>query len=103
MFYHKDLFPDLGLKCNKKLRKKIYLKNVKERGIKNAKFLKRYKKFCRCKKCGEKEIELLTFHHINRKNKISPYKLRRYNIKRVKEELKKCIVLCLKCHRELHF
>ncbi len=102
MFYPRDLFLDLGPKCDKKLRKKLYLESVRKRSTKNAEFLRRYKKFCGCKKCGEKEIEFLTFHHINRKNKIAPYRLRKYHIKRVKKEVRKCIVLCRKCHDTSH-
>ena len=102
MFFHRDLVPKLGPKCDKKLRKRLYLNNIRARSKRNARFLIKYKKYCGCKFCGEKKVDLLTFHHIDKRNKKAPNKLRRHHISRIKEEVRKCVVLCRKCHVELH-
>lgn len=58
----------------------------------------------RCQICGYNTyIEALEFHHINPENKVfnfnkSQTKSWEDNIK----ELKKCILLCANCHREVH-
>ncbi len=58
-----------------------------------------------CNICGYGRCyEALDFHHRNSKTKefgISQDGLTR-SWKRVKKELKKCILLCANCHREVH-
>ena len=58
-----------------------------------------------CKKCGEKRIYILDFHHrdpsqkektINRMIKSSSYD-------NLLAEIEKCDVLCANCHREFHY
>ena len=58
---------------------------------------------CQC--CGySKCISALEFHHSNPKEKdFSISKITNRNWADVKEELKKCILVCANCHREIHY
>ncbi len=61
----------------------------------------------RCKLCGYKRnISALTFHHINPKEKSFKLDMRSLSNRKndqIKEELKKCILLCHNCHSEIHY
>lgn len=49
------------------------------------------------------EIVALDFHHLNPSEKdLEVSLLTRYSTKRVKDEIRKCVVLCANCHRKLH-
>jgi hypothetical protein len=57
-----------------------------------------------CYHCGyNKDPVALDFHHINRANKIrnvsSHWRTSMVQFKKMKEEWKKCMVLCANCHR----
>ena len=66
-----------------------------------------------CKKCGEKRMYVLDFHHRNPQEKddtIIMNKLKTLlalikssSAERIAEEIEKCIILCANCHREFHF
>lgn len=63
-----------------------------------------YKKILSCKKCGETRFYLLDFHHRDPKEKdytISNHS--RASLETIKNEIKKCDVLCSNCHREWHY
>jgi hypothetical protein len=63
-----------------------------------------YKNNCSCKKCGESRNHLLDFHHIDPSTKSFQISQGEgYGWKKVKNEIKKCIVLCSNCHRDFHF
>lgn len=59
-----------------------------------------------CSLCGYKKcLEALTFHHINKKDKldtISNMACKSRSFSMILSEIKKCIVLCQNCHHELH-
>ena len=58
-----------------------------------------------CAKCGEKRIYVLDCHHIDPSQKVSSlnYMIKSNSEFGVRQELKKCIVLCANCHREFHY
>lgn len=58
----------------------------------------------KCSNCGyDKCVNALEFHHLDVENKDYDWgKLRMLAWKRIVEELKKCILLCANCHREIH-
>lgn len=60
----------------------------------------------KCSICGyDKCWSAIEFHHVNPEEKevtISNLVLRKMTIER-QQEVKKCIVLCANCHRELHY
>jgi hypothetical protein len=103
--------------------KECHRKDNKERyhhGNRKAKNLERNKKHRKditdyingvkvslgCSVCGyNKCAQALDFHHINDKEKdltVSSSKSHIWALERVKKEIEKCIVLCCRCHRELH-
>ena len=101
--------------CKRELDRKAYNANshnrkekIRTTATKSFKFLKsfiqRVKKFSQCSKCGDKRWYVLDFHHIKGKDyNIGQLINRGPNIKKVKNELRKCIVLCSNCHREVHY
>lgn len=59
----------------------------------------------KCEICGyNKCIDALEFHHKNSSLKDFSISNKGYtrSLKKVKEELDKCILVCANCHRELH-
>lgn len=57
-----------------------------------------------CQKCGERHLACLDFHHRAGTIKLgSVGKAGWCGIKRLKEEIAKCDVLCSNCHRKHHF
>lgn len=101
--------------CQSKSEKKHYRENIERQQAvrERANFQKQanveyveYRKECGCQKCGEKRKFALDFHHINpeeKEDKIAQMISNNYSLDRVKEEMKKCIVLCANCHREFHY
>jgi hypothetical protein len=58
-----------------------------------------------CLKCPESTKECLDFHHIDPKTKKGQVTklLRDYrSMKKVLEEIEKCVILCANCHRKIH-
>lgn len=54
-----------------------------------------------CKICGySKAISALSFHHIDPSKKEGS--IASISIKKLKEEVSKCILVCENCHREIH-
>lgn len=96
--------------CRKRYRDKHYQEN-KEYYKEKAKLYKEkchkefeeLKKQLKCSKCGESRFYCLDFHHINPDEKETEIAKLINSPKKLKEELKKCIVLCANCHRELHY
>jgi hypothetical protein len=74
--------------------------------IRNREFIKDYKRDKKCEMCGyNKYTELLDFHHKNKGKKnrrINVLMKTLKNLEIIKEEIKKCVLLCSNCHRELH-
>lgn len=60
------------------------------------------KKSSGCCICGEKDVACLDFHHISDKyDQISH--MQTHSLKRIVEEIDKCVILCSNCHRKLHY
>lgn len=59
----------------------------------------------KCQICGETNIYVLCFHHIDSSQK--EFSLsgsnRRKSFEHIKHELDKCQLLCINCHKELHY
>ncbi len=59
----------------------------------------------RCEKCGyDRCTEALEFHHLDNSNKNFGLSEKGHarSWKKVEKELKKCVLLCANCHREIH-
>lgn len=92
-------------------RRKYYYKNKLSHYERNKKtnekiklFFKNYKENLKCSFCEENEPCCLDFHHLNPKEKeFNVSILTIYgSIKKLKNELKKCIPVCSNCHRKIH-
>ncbi len=59
----------------------------------------------KCSECGyNKSLHALHFHHIDKTNKIRGIaEFRNRSIDRMREEAKKCALLCANCHIEEHY
>lgn len=98
--------------CHKEYRKlhyennKVkYIKKAKKHRAKVSNWFDNYKQNLKCQKCEEKRWWVLDFHHTDPSEK-------EFNIGNLKnsgsksmleKEIKKCIVLCSNCHRDLHY
>lgn len=71
----------------------------------NRDFVNNYKAERGCCKCGQKDVVVLDLHHTDPSEKddaVSKLVGRRASLKRIKAELEKCVVICVRCHRLLH-
>ena len=57
----------------------------------------------KCQICGNVNMHELQFHHTSDDKEIEISKLRGSRFSLIEKELKKCILLCRNCHRELHY
>ena len=65
--------------------------------------MRRYKTFCGCKVCDEREAVCLDLHHLDPTQKdYSPASMTGFNRETIKKEIRKCVVLCANCHRKVH-
>lgn len=72
--------------------------------IKIREFIEEYKNSCSCKKCNESRNYVLDFHHLDPEQKdFNLGDAVKYSLKKIKNELQKCIVLCRNCHSEFHY
>ena len=83
-----------------KHRKRNRLGN-RERRRRNRKFLTEYLLEHPCADCGEANPVVLDFDHVKGKKKDAVTTLANnlYSIKKIKEEISKCEVVCANCHR----
>jgi hypothetical protein len=101
----KECVRDNGKKHYKSDPKK-YLENHRKNRKIRFKWFEDIKDNSKCLKCDEKRNWLLDFHHLDPKQKtlhISTAVRKSKSEEIVKEELKKCIVLCSNCHRDFHY
>lgn len=94
---------NVGYHLNQKIRLRVNRKRREDR-LRAMEFLK-IKCGGKCKICGySKCLKALDFHHINPNNKIESINilLKRYSFSKAQKEIKKCVLLCCRCHREVH-
>ncbi len=94
----------------KEKQRKYREENIKELKEKRREFREKNKEILikpfngKCQKCGyNKCISALEFHHKNPKEKEMNIDCEKESIEKLLEEIKKCILLCANCHRELHY
>jgi hypothetical protein len=66
-------------------------------------YVKRLKRFGKCSKCEDCRWYVLDFHHLKSKKYDIPKISRNGSMRLLKEEIRKCVLLCANCHRELHY
>lgn len=85
-----------------KNREYIIAKAVERRKTVRQKW-QEFKATLKCSKCGFSHPAALDFHHVDRTNHRSVFKLAKDgSYKAAMEEVKKCIVYCANCHRIHH-
>lgn len=70
---------------------------------KKIKEFEEWKSTLKCSNCDENHVSCLDFHHVNPSEKDKGIAHLRHRGERLREELKKCIVLCSNCHKKLHW
>jgi hypothetical protein len=75
---------------------------VKKTNDKLKKDFDDFKSTCFCSECGENDPACLDFHHVDPSTKKYLITKIRKCRNLLREELKKCIVLCANCHRKHH-
>lgn len=93
--------------CERIYKKAYYDKNKQDYSIRNKEYKKLFKTLIQesktnCIVCGETEKICLDFHHLSNKNFSVSQGYQTGSIRRVKEEINKCVILCANCHRKLH-
>ena len=81
------------------------VKRRKQERARKKEYIMYYKKQHPCIQCSENDIRCLSFHHRKPEDKrftVHSGSARRYSLKSIKEEVKKCDILCLNCHAKLH-
>ena len=109
-------FPTAGIKRNRQYRRRVcndcYTKNKALHRTKQRAWLNEYKSTLSCKKCGySKKTHLnfttsaLQFHHprADKEFEVSNGAHRGMAKKKILSEINKCVVLCCRCHAEIHF
>ena len=99
------------LECKREYDRKYWEKNkgrirvrkiklAREKRIRNLQYVWDYLLEHPCKDCGEKDPIVLDFDHINNKSaNISDLVRLGYSLRKIKAEIKKCVVRCSNCHR----
>lgn len=82
-------------------------KKVRERALvaykRNREFVQRVKRLSKCSKCSEDRWYCLDFHHCGGKDLEISDMVTGFSIERIKNEMRKCEILCANCHREEHY
>ena len=88
---------------NSENRRAAVRRNAKKTAAINKKYMNEAKA-AGCCICEEKELCTLDFHHLDPKTKEFNIGAggQNYSLNSLKEEIKKCIVVCSNCHRKLH-
>lgn len=85
--------------------KESYLKRAKDNRTSVIEYIQKVKNASTCK-CGEDNSATLVFHHKNKEDKlfeISAHRKLGRGLKKVKEEIRKCTIMCSNCHLKLHY
>ena len=78
---------------------KAKVRNAEQSRI-NAEYLLEYLRQHPCVDCGETDIVVLEFDHLRDKlDNISAITREGYSLRKLKEEISKCEVVCANCHR----
>lgn len=101
---HCKLCQNVRSKKHYEANKVDYIDRATDRKKDISNYLQNLKKSLSCSKCDESHSACLEFHHINPSTKLGTVAsfVTFGSIKKLQEEIDKCIVLCANCHRKLH-
>jgi hypothetical protein len=80
--------------------------NARRRAHEIRDFIRQQKEGLSCKRCGNTDIRVLDFHHLDKDGKdggLSYAKSKGWSKERILREIAKCEVLCANCHRIVHW
>lgn len=83
-----------------------FKENARKREQEIQKFIQQQKVGMFCQRCGNTDIRVLDFHHLDKSKKemsISQIVYKGWGRERILQEIAKCEVLCANCHRILHW
>ncbi len=83
-----------------------FIENARKREREIKEFIRQQKVGLSCNRCGNTDIRVLDFHHIDRDIKevsISQIARKGWGRERILREIAKCEVLCANCHRIEHW
>jgi len=85
--------------------KQKYLDKAKRSDKKRKEWFEEYKQSLKCEKCGDNRWYVLEFHHLDPTEKDFNVSnaITSYGREKLLSEVKKCMVLCANCHREVHY
>jgi len=81
---------------------------AKKKGFtkRNKDYIQRVKRMSKCCKCGlDNKPYLLEFHHLEPSKKyksVTNLQFNAYSMKVIKDEIRKCVMICRNCHAEFH-
>ena len=82
--------------------RKTKAEHKRKTSIANRNFIRRLKRLYGCSVCGyKKSLDALCFHH-KRDKKYIVSRMSQNSRKSIKEEIRKCILVCHNCHSEIH-
>jgi hypothetical protein len=93
-------------KAHYEAHKARYIQNAREYKDQVRAFVDTKKLKCSVRSCSERHVAALEFHHKDPKQKelaVSIMITNGWSMKKLKDEIKKCRVLCANCHRKLHW
>jgi hypothetical protein len=82
--------------------KNSYLERNKQQRIRNRAIINEAKKNG-CSQCPETFLQCLEFHHPCNDKDLGVGEMLLHGVKRLREEIAKCVVLCANCHRKEHY
>lgn len=93
--------------CERVYKVAYYNRNKEEYKLKNKKQWDSLKALIQenktpCIVCGESEKICLDYHHLGNKDFTLSQGHKTGSIKKIREEIAKCIILCSNCHRKFH-
>jgi hypothetical protein len=83
-----------------------FKEHVRNRRQELREFIQLQKVGLSCKHCGNADVRVLDFHHIDRSSKeasVDTMVKQGWSKERILQELAKCEALCANCHRILHW
>ena len=102
----KDFLYKFNVALEKSRKAKVKLNPNAKTKARKRKLVQEYKVMMGCSKCGYKENpDILHFHHIDPKTKVANISRmvgKNHSMKRIKEEINKCRLLCITCHHKEH-
>jgi hypothetical protein len=108
-----DGFQSICKQCKKEEDARLYKSNpsqTKERNkrytFKTKQWWDEYRQNLKCSICSESRYWVLDFHHLDEKTKkhnIGDIVNKGYSPLTILKEIKKCIVVCANCHRDIHY